>query len=100
MTTDQNLELAVGRVLGFGIMASSVCLGLGMLMTLAGAANAPAHLLLTAGLVLLMATPAARVVVSVVDYARERDWVFVTLTVIVLCELLLSVLTAIYGFKF
>jgi len=98
MTTDRSLELAVGRVLGIGILASSIFLGLGLLLTLAGLAGSAAAALLKIGLMLLLATPAARVVVSVVDYARERDWLFVALTVIVLMELFASVLAAVYGF--
>jgi uncharacterized membrane protein len=43
---------------------------------------------------LLMATPAARVVLSAVSYARRRDWVFVALTLIVLLQLLASVFVA------
>ena len=31
-----------------------------------------------------VSTPVARVVVSIVEYANERDWTFVTLTVVVL----------------
>jgi uncharacterized membrane protein len=62
-----------------------------------GVGHRPAELLLTIGLMLLLATPVARVVVSVVDYARERNWVFFGLTVIVLVELAASVLYAIYG---
>jgi uncharacterized membrane protein len=61
-----------------------------------GIGHRPAELLLTIGLMLLLATPVARVVVSVVDYARERNWVFFVLTVIVLAELAASVLYAIY----
>ena len=53
--------------------------------------------LLSTGLLLLLATPVARVVVSVIDYARERDWLFVTLTVIVLLELAASVLVSFGG---
>ncbi len=34
------------------------------------------RLLLHAGIVMLLATPVARVVVSIVGYIRERDWTF------------------------
>jgi uncharacterized membrane protein len=50
--------------------------------------------LLEAALVILIATPPARVVVSVVEYMRERDWMFVTLTLVVLLALAGSVLAA------
>jgi uncharacterized membrane protein len=53
-----------------------------------------AQLLLTTGLIILLATPPARVVVSVIEYIRERDWTFVVLTVIVLLALAGSVAAA------
>lgn len=92
-----NLELAVGRVLWVGVTVSSACLAGGLVLTLVGDADALAHLLMRIGLVLLLATPAARVVVSFVDYVIERDWLFVALTLTVLTELLASVVAAIYG---
>ena len=97
MTDDRSLELAVGRVLRIGISASSICLGVGLILTLAGADGAIARMLLQIGLVALLATPAARVVVSVLEYLFERDWLFVLLTLIVLGELAASVVAAIYG---
>ena len=99
MTKEHNLELAVGRVLWFGIMASTICLAIGLILTLAGAATFVAAHLLTIGVVVLLATPAGRVVVSIVDYALDRDWTFVTLTIIVLLELVASVFAAVYGFS-
>jgi uncharacterized membrane protein len=91
------LERAVGRVLRAGIGATTVCLSVGLALTLMGIGRRPAELLLTIGLMLLLATPVARVVVSVVDYARERDWVFFGLTVVVLAELAATVIYAVYG---
>ena len=63
-------------------------------MTLVRGDSAPARTLLTTGLVLLMATPVARVVASAVSYARRRDWVFVVLTLIVFLQLVASVIVA------
>lgn len=97
MTDDRRLELAVGRVLRVGVTLSSICLGVGLVLTLSGDDRALAHLLLRVGLIALLSTPAARVIVSVVDYAIERDWVFVALTLTVLGELVASVLAAIHG---
>lgn len=99
MTDDRSLEFAVGRVLRIGITISSVCLGAGLLLTLAGFDTGAAHLLLRTGLIVLLATPASRVVVSIIDYARERDWLFVLFTLIVLGELAASVFAAIHGRK-
>jgi uncharacterized membrane protein len=46
--------------------------------------------LIMVGLLLLIATPVARVVFSVVGFARERDFLYVALTLIVLGVLLFS----------
>jgi uncharacterized membrane protein len=91
---DRGFEAVLGRVLRGGIMASSICLGAGLVLTLADAGGALTRALLAVGLVLLMATPPARVVVSAVVYARRRDWVFVCLTLVVLVELMASVVLA------
>jgi uncharacterized membrane protein len=88
------LELAVGRVLRFGIRATTVCLAVGLALMLAGVARGLASGLLSVGLIVLMATPVARVVVSSIDYARKRDWLFFVLTVVVLLELAASVFVA------
>lgn len=44
------------------------------------------------GLLLLIATPVARVVFSVVGFIRERDWLYVVVTLIVLALLSYSLL--------
>lgn len=48
------------------------------------------------GLLLLIATPVARVVFSVFVFARQKDWLYTWITLIVLCLLILS-LTVGYG---
>ena len=87
----ERLEQILGRVLGIGVAASSVCLGAGLLMTFAGGSAVIARALLTAGIVMLLATPLARVGVSTVGYASRRDWLFVALTLVVFAELLASI---------
>ena len=91
------MELAIAGVLRLGVMTSSVCLALGLVGGLFRPESAVPPFLLSAGLLLLLGTPVARVVVSVVDYARERDWRFVLLTTIVLLELAGSIVAAIWG---
>jgi hypothetical protein len=59
--SDRGFEVALGRLLGIGVLASTMCLAAGLVMTLAASDSRPARLLLSAGLMLLMATPAARV---------------------------------------
>jgi uncharacterized membrane protein len=88
------LEHAVGFVLRAGVMLSSACLALGLVLSISGAALSAAGLLLQIGMLVLLATPVARVLVSITEYIRERDWRFTALTLIVLVELLASVVAA------
>jgi uncharacterized membrane protein len=91
------LELAIGRVLRFGVGASSVLLSAGLLLTLVEGADRVARIVLTTAIVILLATPAARVVISVAEYVRERDWMFVVLTLIVFLTLAGSVVAAFWS---
>ena len=88
------LAMMVGEVLRWGTVASSALFAIGLVMMLAGYRVGAAGLLLNAALIILLATPAARVVVSVIEYIRERDWVFVVLTLVVLAALAGSVAAA------
>ena len=90
----QRLEVMIGEVLRFGTITSSTMFAIGLVMTVVRYQPAVAQLLLGAGLVILLATPPARVVVSVIEYIRERDWTFVVLTLIVLLALAGSVIAA------
>jgi uncharacterized membrane protein len=92
------LEVQVGRLLHAGVFVSAGCLAAGLLLTLMRIAAPAQHVLLTAGLVVLMATPILRVIVSMVEYARMRDWFFVVTTLIVLGVLAGSVIAAVLGF--
>jgi len=51
-----------------------------------------ASAIIQSGLLLLIATPVARVVLSVVAFAMERDVLYVAISVVVLCILLCSIL--------
>jgi uncharacterized membrane protein len=97
MTDNRNqtsFERMVGRVLWSGVAASSVLLAAGLLLSLADRGNRLAGLMLATAIVILLATPAARVVLSVIEYTRERDWPFVALTATVLLTLAGSVAVA------
>jgi uncharacterized membrane protein len=88
------LEQSIGFVLRAGVIVSSVSLTAGLLLSLTVSGGAIAAVLLNAGIIVLLATPLARVVVSTVEYVRERDWPFATLTFIVLLELVASAIAA------
>jgi uncharacterized membrane protein len=88
------LEEQIGAVLRLGTIASSALFAVGLVMTLAGYGNGIARAVLALALMILLGTPVARVIVSVVEYVRERDWPFVAVTMIVLLALAASVAAA------
>jgi hypothetical protein len=97
MTTsprDGRLERWLARILGLGTAVSAALLAAGLLLQLAGAPHGPAELLVSAGLVILMATPLVRVAASVGEYVLARDWLFAGLTATVLVTLLASLAVA------
>jgi uncharacterized membrane protein len=88
------LEDLLGVMLSIGVTISTVLLAAGLcLWVFAGPAGA-ATFLLRAGLLALMATPMVRVLVSLAEYLRFRDWFFATMTAGVMLVLLASVLIA------
>ena len=88
------LERHLGWLLITGVMLSAASLALGLLLlVLAPASPWPPHLL-AAGLMILMATPMLRVVLSMVEYIRMREWFFVATTVVVLTQLAIGVFYA------
>jgi uncharacterized membrane protein len=88
------LEHSIAIVLRVGVVASSTCLALGLILHLAGGSPATAAVLLQTGILVLLCTPAARVVISTIEYVVARDWPFAVLTTIVLAELLISAVAA------
>jgi uncharacterized membrane protein len=93
-SASQRLEHAVGVVLRAGVTASSACLAVGVLWSLVTGESGVARLLLQIGIVVLLMTPVARVVVSIAQYISDRDWTFAALTTIVFIELLASAVAA------
>ena len=89
-----HLERIIGTVLRVGVTASSVCLAVGLGLSFIDPTGPVASLLLQVGILVLLATPIARVAASIVGYVAEKDWLFVTLTTIVLVELMASVAAA------
>lgn len=97
--SDFQLEERLGTILRVGVYASSVCLGVGLLLSLTTNAVAVSGWLMTAGLLMLIATPVARVAASVVEYGVHRDWTFFILTAIVLLELSAGIVAALVFHK-
>jgi uncharacterized membrane protein len=81
------------RVLQAGLTASAALLVVGLTLWAAGPGVWSRRLLET-GLLVLMATPAVRVLVSLVEYWRERDWLFVAAAIAIALVLMASVLSS------
>lgn len=78
------LETRLGRLLVAGLAAAAASLAAGLVLFFVRPGSASADSVLAVGLMILMATPILRVVVSVVEYVRMRDWFFVAITLSVL----------------
>jgi uncharacterized membrane protein len=89
------LERHLGRIFVAGLTLSASALAAGLLLFLFAPQTAWTPFLLNAGLVILMATPMLRVVVSVIEYVQMEDWVYVSLTVAVILELAVTVFYAV-----
>jgi uncharacterized membrane protein len=88
-------EMVIGRVLAVGTRVSTTCLALGLVLRFVLPQVWITRWLLTTGLVVLLATPAARVAVSIEEFARRREWPFVVYASLVFTLLLGSLLFAI-----
>jgi uncharacterized membrane protein len=95
VTNISRLERIIGYVLRVGVATSTVSLAVGLLLSFLGAAAAT--LFLQIGIVALLATPVARVCVSIAEYVADRDWTFALMTLIVLAELAGGLIAALYG---
>ena len=116
---DRRIELMLGNLLRIGVLLAAVVVLVGAAVYLsrhafepanfsvfhgeaAGLRSAPAivlgatHLngasIIQFGLLLLIATPVARVVFSAIGFVIERDYLYVVLTLIVLSVLLYSLI--------
>jgi uncharacterized membrane protein len=86
VSDQSSLDEVIEAVLSGGLAISSVLLLLGLVLSRPG--------LLTAGIVLLLLTPVARVVVVTIDLLRRRDWVFAATSAWILGVLLFSLYVA------
>ena len=98
MNTQDGFLPAAERILQ-GVMIGALALsglmllgGLVAFMTLTGEPRV--DVVLTAGLILLMSTPAIRVGIAVLGAVRERDWLFLTSTIAVTLLLVLTMALA------
>jgi uncharacterized membrane protein len=113
--TDEQMDRIIGNLLRTGVWLAAAIVAAGGLWYLAvyGAAPAgyrhfhdearglrslaslaPPQVVILIGLLILIATPVARVVFSLVAFALERDWMFVAITAVVLVVLAYSIVAA------
>jgi uncharacterized membrane protein len=124
VTSDKAIEMWLGKLLRSGVILAALVVFAGGVWYVASARDRapnyrtfrgePAELrhvteivreaislhpsgLIQLGLLLLIATPVARVVFSVVGFAMERDWMYVAFTLIVLATLLYSLTSTALG---
>ncbi len=117
--TDQKVEVIIANLLRVGVMLSALLVFLGGVVFLVRHGLSPASYrvfvgepselrnwrgviraalalrgegIIQLGLLLLIATPVARVAFSVFAFALERDWLYVGFSAFVLCVLLYSLL--------
>ncbi|HEV3256916.1 MAG TPA: DUF1634 domain-containing protein [Gemmataceae bacterium] len=115
--TDEQVEQVVGNLLRFGVITAAAVVLLGGILYLLQNGRARVDLghlpeepsdlrspvgivqdavalqsrgIIQLGLLLLVLTPIARVTFSIYAFARQRDWTYVVVTVIVLAVLLYS----------
>jgi uncharacterized membrane protein len=120
--TDQKLEVAIGRMLQVGVMLAAAVVLVGGILYLRQEAGprpdyshftgvakrfrSPAEIVPNAlhgrarsiiqlGLLLLIATPIARVILAAAGFLIERDYLYVCVSLIVLAVLLYSLLHAV-----
>ena len=72
VTSTGGLETLLGRMLRSGVISSTSLLAAGLLLQLTAGATAPADWLTRAGLIVLMATPVARVAASVAGFLVRK----------------------------
>jgi len=81
------IELVLARLLRVGSFIAAVLLATGIGIMLLLGHGRGATRLITAGLVVLMATPIMRVLTAGAIFVRERDWRFALFCLVVLCAL-------------
>jgi uncharacterized membrane protein len=91
-----SLEPAIGLVLRIGTVTASVALAMGVALSFVAITRPLSRRLLIVGILVLLFTPVARVLVSLIDFVLNGDWLFVALNSIVLV-LLASAFIAAFG---
>ena len=104
--TDERLEIIIANLLRAGVISAAAVVFAGGIWYVAASHAEPDYrvfqpapffagrtgpeITIAIGLLLLVATPVARVIFSLIGFAAERDRLYVALTAIVLCILAYS----------
>lgn len=81
-----SIELILARLLRVGSIIAALLVGAGIAASATGG-TALAPRLITAGLLVLLATPIMRVLVAALVFVRQREWHFALFCFVVLCAL-------------
>ena len=87
MPDDPELEDRLLWLVKAMVIAGGLVLAIGLLFHILSSGTRITDVMLQAGLILLMATPALRILIAVADRIRRRDVEFVVVTLIVVLEL-------------
>lgn len=87
MIADRDLDDRYAWVVNISLIGSSLVLAVGLIVHTVLSHESLAQRILRAGLILLMATPALRIVIAVAERGGRRDVQFVIVTLIVVLEL-------------
>jgi uncharacterized membrane protein len=90
----ERVEALLGLLLLTGVSVSTAILSAGLGFWLLEGPSPLSGRLLQAGLITLMATPAVRVIVSLVEFVRLRDWFFAAMCFAVVAILTMTLLAA------
>ena len=90
MIADRDIDARYLWVVNTSLIGSSLVLAAGLIVHTVLSQELLAQRILGAGLILLMATPALRILIAVAERVNRRDVQFVVITLIVLLELSLT----------
>jgi uncharacterized membrane protein len=83
----ETFERLLVRVILTGAWLSTAVLSTGLVMLLSRPSSQAGHDLLNVGLLILMSTPVVRILLSVAEAIRERDWFWLSCTIAVVVVL-------------
>ena len=90
MTVQTDVEDRYAWLINTALLGSGFALVTGLIMYVVSFNQPLAQRILRAGLVLLMMTPALRILIAVADRVKRRDVQFIVITLVVIMELCLT----------